>query len=181
MSSASNRAAEPVSAADETRLPAHPNRSADTGDGSSPDREADPVSVSRTRLVWDVVLFQFKLAADGLRDVLLSPVSIIAAIIGLVGGGDQPDRYFRRLLLFGRRTEYWINLFGHRTRGGTSDDLVEPLQARLLDEMHRKPWLNTVNSHLDDVNERVRAARDEVVQERKRRQMTEPPPGPPEA
>ena len=57
---------------------------------------------SRLQLLLDVFVFQFKLAADGLRDVLLSPLSMIAAIMGLIAGGDDPYRYFRDLLRFGR-------------------------------------------------------------------------------
>ena len=53
---------------------------------------AETTSVSRLQLIWDVFVFQFKLIADGLRDVLLSPVSIISAVLGLLTGGDQPDR-----------------------------------------------------------------------------------------
>jgi hypothetical protein len=55
---------------------------------------AGDAPVSRLQLVWDVTLFQFTLVLDGLRDVLLSPLSIGWAIIGLAAGGDQPDRTY---------------------------------------------------------------------------------------
>ena len=48
--------------------------------------DADPqdsVEVSRLQLLWDVLVFQFKLVADGLRDVLLSPVSTAVATSSL--------------------------------------------------------------------------------------------------
>ena len=43
---------------------------------------------TRLHLIWDVVIFQFKLAADGLRDIVLIPVSLIAALYG-PGGSDE--------------------------------------------------------------------------------------------
>jgi len=88
--------------------------------GSELELEHDSKKTSRLHLLWDVVVFQFKLAADGLRDILLSPLSIISAILGLVAGGDNPYRYYRRLLRLGHKSEIWINLFGNREgdRGG---------------------------------------------------------------
>jgi hypothetical protein len=65
---------------------------------SEADQEPADAHVSRLQLLWDVTLFQFKLLFDGLRDLLLSPLSIISAVIGLVAGGEEPDRYFKQLL-----------------------------------------------------------------------------------
>ena len=116
---------------------------------------------SRLQLVWDVVLFQFKLAADGLRDILLSPISIISAIAGLVAGGDEPDRYFKKVLKLGRRSDLWLNLFGYHPHGNTSDDLVKPIQQRIFSEAQNNPWLSKagsgINRKLDDVNASIAA------------------------
>ena len=62
----------------------------------------------------ETALLQIKLLADGFRDAVLIPVSLIAALIGLSRGGDNPDREFRRIIKLGRRSERWINLFGHQ-------------------------------------------------------------------
>jgi hypothetical protein len=94
---------------------------------------------SRFRLVWQVLLFQFKLAADGLRDLLLVPISLGAGILGLLAGGDEPDQYFRRLQRFGRRTDLWINLFGQYRHGPTSDKLVKPLEDSVY-QTYRRNW-----------------------------------------
>jgi len=113
------------------------------------------VHTSRLQLIWDVVLFQFKLVFDGLRDILLSPLSLAAGILGLLAGGDDPARYFRRLLYLGHRTEVWINLFG-RHRRGTSDQMVDGLRERVFSEAAANPWLsrtgNRLNDKLDTVN-----------------------------
>ena len=94
---------------------------------------------TRFQLVWQVLLFQFKLAADGLRDLLLVPISLGAGILGLLVGGDDPDQYFRRLLRFGRRTDIWINLFGQHRHGPTSDNLVKPLEESVY-QSYRRKW-----------------------------------------
>ncbi len=64
-------------------------------------------------LVRNTVVFQLKLMADGFRDLLLLPVSLIATIIGLLRGGDEPEREFNQVIEVGRESEEWINLFGN--------------------------------------------------------------------
>ena len=87
---------------------------------------------ARMRLIWEVALFQCKLAAGGLRDLFLSPISIVATILGLVAGGDQPDVYFRRVQRFGRRSDLWLNVFGHHHRSQTADSMVRPFEEKVL-------------------------------------------------
>ena len=119
--------------------------------------ESDDPETSQTRLelLWDVLVFQMKLGVDGLRDVILVPVSMLAAIIGLLFGGSKPDQYFNRVLEFGRRTEHWINLFGHRRLSGTSDEIIKPLQEKVFEEAGNRPWLrqagSTLNKSLDKI------------------------------
>ena len=75
----------------------------------------DPVTRSpRAKLIRETALLQIKLLADGFRDAVLIPVSLIAALIGLLRGGDKPEREFRRVIKLGRRSERWINLFGQQ-------------------------------------------------------------------
>ncbi len=66
----------------------------------------------RIALFREAVVFQVKLLADGMRDLVLMPVSAIAALVGLLRGGDQPDQEFRRVIEMGKQSEQWINLFG---------------------------------------------------------------------
>lgn len=126
---------------------------------SDADQEPADAHASRLQLLWDVTIFQFKLLFDGLRDLLLSPLSIISAIIGLLAGGDEPDRYFKQLLRLGRRSEIWLNLFAHRRHSGTADELVGGLRERVLEEARENPWISKtgakINRKLDDVNSAV--------------------------
>jgi len=134
---------------------------------SDEEQSAEPGAreTSRLQLLLDVFVFQFKLAADGIRDILLSPLSIISAIMGLVAGGDDPHRYFRQLLHFGRRSEIWINLFGHRKHGGTSDDLITPIKDRMMTEAQNNPWISRagegLNRTLDSVSDKIKPSESE--------------------
>ena len=73
----------------------------------------DTDTSKRGELVRNTVVFQLKLMADGFRDLVLLPVSLIAALIGLLRGGDDPDREFQQVIEVGRQSEQWINLFGN--------------------------------------------------------------------
>lgn len=117
----------------------------------------------RLRLLWDALIFQLKLALDGTRDLLLIPISIAATLWGMLFGGDEPDRYFKRVLAWGRRSEVWINLFGHHVEEGTADRLIEPFQQRVFDEVANNPQLrkasNEVNRALDQIGNSLSAER----------------------
>ncbi|MDA1076719.1 MAG: hypothetical protein O3A63_18495 [Proteobacteria bacterium] len=124
----------------------------------------DPsIEYSRLELIWNVLVLQLKLIVDGLRDLALVPFSIGSVLIGLIAGGDDPGRYYRRVLRFGRRTEMWINLFGHRRHGRTADKMMAPLKDRAFGEIENNPWLKTtarkLNRGLNTVNDSVAASR----------------------
>jgi hypothetical protein len=118
-----------------------------------------PLHTSRLNLVWDVSVFQFKLVMDGVRDLLLSPISMAAAIYGLVAGGDDPARYFRRLMRLGRRSDRFINLFGHGSGAGTSDELMDGLRDRVFTQATTNPWLNQAGTRLNAGLDRVNSNR----------------------
>ena len=86
---------------------------------------------TRWRLIRDLIAFQFKLLLDGLRDILLSPVSIAAAIAGLLTDGKNPGKYFYRLMALGHKSDAWINLFK------SHDDTVETNQPPSADSFLR--------------------------------------------
>lgn len=72
----------------------------------------ESVQTRRAALVRETIVFQLKLVVDGVRDLVLIPVSLIASLMGLMRGGDEPEREFRQVLQIGRDSEQWINLFG---------------------------------------------------------------------
>ena len=90
----------------------------------------------RIELMRETAVLQLKLLADGLRDAALIPISLLAAIIGLIRGGEEPDREYRQVIKLGRRSERWINLFGHQ---------------RPLGKSHPAGSLDTILNQVEDV------------------------------
>jgi len=70
----------------------------------------------RWRLVRDLAVFQGKLLVDGLKDLVLAPVSLVAALAGLLLDRDEPGRPFYTLLRWGHGFDRWVNLFGASRR-----------------------------------------------------------------
>ena len=77
----------------------------------------------RANLIREAAVLQVKLLVDGFRDAILIPVSLFAALIGLLRGGEDADREYRRVIKLGRRSERWINLFGHQRALGKSSPI----------------------------------------------------------
>lgn len=98
---------------------------------------------SRADLFRDAAVLQLKLLTDGLRDALLIPLSLVAALIGLARGGPDCDREFRRVIKLGLRSERWINLFGHHKPlgrsgpAGSMDSIIEQVESTVLDQYRR--------------------------------------------
>lgn len=90
----------------------------------------------RWQLTRDLLVFQAKLLLDGLRDLLLSPISLVAGLMGMVADRNDPSRLFRKVVEAGAASERWINLFKHRDPGvaGNVDELFERLEARILEQ-----------------------------------------------
>lgn len=101
------------------------------------------MSGPRFPVLRDVIVFQAKLFVDGLRDLLLSPVSIFAALIDLLVPGDDGGKRFYAVVRFGRRTEQWINLFGAADRQHPAADskgmdvLLDELEGLVRDPERR--------------------------------------------
>jgi hypothetical protein len=100
------------------------------------DKERNP----RFELLRETAVFQLKLIADGFRDALLIPVSLIAGLVGVIRGGEGCDRTFREVIKLGRRSEQWINLFGHQAPlgvehpAGSMDRILEQVESVVIDQ-----------------------------------------------
>lgn len=133
----------------------------------------------RWALVWDVLMFQIKLALDALRDIVLSPLSLGALLLGLLTGGDKPYRYFERLLRFGRQSERVINLFGtarvpYDPYEGTNDRMaVDTLFANVEELLRRNVDSNqtatAAKSKVDDTIDELEARLDKLRAQAKQR------------
>jgi hypothetical protein len=103
----------------------------------------DATESPRGRLIRETAILQLKLLADGIRDAILIPLSLLAALLGLVEGGTNCDEKFRRVVKLGRRSERWINLFGEQQPLGVShpagsmDSILSQVESVVL-EQYRK-------------------------------------------
>lgn len=81
----------------------------------------------RWNLIRDLLVFQVKLAADALRDLFLSPMALVAALIDLSRANQAKESLFYQLLRVGRRSDHWINLFG--AAGAPQEDTTDSAKA----------------------------------------------------
>jgi hypothetical protein len=92
-----------------------------------------------------LVVFQVKLALDALRDLALSPISILVFIIDAVRKPALEDSLYLRLMAAGRESDRVINLFGeysegeHYTVDKTLSDVEQVVSREVLkDRTQRK-------------------------------------------
>lgn len=117
---------------------------------NAPTETTGPAGPDRWTLIRDAGVLQFKLVVDGLRDLILVPASLIAALFSLIDGEDgRPGPHFYRLLMLGKRSERWIDLFAaHRNAPAevvadelpgepSMDDLVARMESFVVDEYRR--------------------------------------------
>jgi len=73
-------------------------------------------------IIRDLLIFQVKLWLDGLKDIVLSPVSIGAATLDLLLGPTRRGPRLYTVLRIGERFDLWLNLFGGADSARRSPD-----------------------------------------------------------
>jgi hypothetical protein len=99
-----------------------------------PDRAA-----RRWQLIRDVLVFSAKVALETARDLVLFPAALIAGLLGVVAGGDRPERTFHQVRAIGARFDEWLNLFGEHDASEEPgiDEQFGKLEQLLVDEYKR--------------------------------------------
>lgn len=73
----------------------------------------DPmVATSRGVTARDFLIFQLKLGLDGLKDVVVFNVSIVAVVLDLISGRGRRRRLFYSVVRWSERFDHWLNLHG---------------------------------------------------------------------
>ena len=87
--------------------------------------------VTGSQALRHLVVFQLKLAADAVRDLLLSPLSVVVFILDAIRKPALEDSLYLRLMLLGRRSDRIINLFDEQQDAGhfTVDEAVDELES----------------------------------------------------
>ena len=128
---------------------------------------SDTDTSKRGTLIRNTVVFQLKLMADGLRDLVLLPVSLVATVIGLLRGGDEPEREFLQVIEIGRESEQWINLFGNHDAGdnphavASIDALFTKVEKTLKQQYKAAGTSESAQAEIDDA---LQAAHNEAMQ-----------------
>ena len=112
--------------------------------------EKEPEQPPVWTLVRDAAVLQVKLIVDGLRDLLLVPASLVAALVSVARTTDgKPGDEFYRLVSVGKQSERWINLFGalrnapdhvveeYQFGAADIDDIVSRVESFVVDEYQR--------------------------------------------
>ena len=88
--------------------------------------------------VRQMLVFQIKLYVDAARDLLFSPLSIIAMVVDLVQKHSPEESYFQRLLSFGRETERTINLFNQHDHDDEKSADLDWLLGEVEEKLRKK-------------------------------------------
>ena len=119
----------------------------------------------RAALFHNAVVFQLKLLVDGLRDFLLVPISMVATLIGLLRGGDEPEREFQQVIKIGRDTETWINLFGNHDVSDSSSAIasIDSLFSKVEETLKQQyQAAGTSKSAQEEIDEALQSAHEKV-------------------
>jgi hypothetical protein len=63
-------------------------------------------------ILRDLVIFQIKLFLDGVKDIVLMPLSIGAAALDVLAPTGKRGRRFYAVMRAGEKYDRWLNLFG---------------------------------------------------------------------
>jgi hypothetical protein len=79
------------------------------------------MQASRSVLIRDFLIFWLKLWLDGLKDLLMIQLSVVAVAFDLLFGGRR-KRLFYKVMRLGERIDLWLNLHGALAAGESSGD-----------------------------------------------------------
>lgn len=126
--------------------------------------DQEPIEVKegmphRWTVFRDLLIFQGKLIIDGLRDAILIPISLGAALWGVLTNAKHPGKYFYQLVHMGKKSERWINLFGVADEVPTEmpefevrplDQVIEDLEKSVVDQYNRGGLTATAKQAVDN-------------------------------
>ncbi len=118
---------------------------------TAPDPELPEEGVETEVLVRDMLIFQLKLFLDGVKDIVLSPLAVLAVLWDLIPSRKgYRGRTFYQVLRMGERFDLWLNLYTPareaRTRGEglleagahSADSLVGKIEQLAREEAARQ-------------------------------------------
>ena len=108
--------------------------------------------LNRTQAIRRLLVFQFKLVLDAIRDIALSPVSLTLSIMDIIAGRHGKSSYFEKLMVFGRHTERKINLFEqHNSESDSVDTILTQVESVIVKEYKNKHLSKKTYSALERI------------------------------
>lgn len=131
--------------------------------------EKETIESPHWTLMRDLAVLQVKLVVDGFRDLVLLPASIVAALVSMARSENGvPGPEFYKLLVAGKHSEQFINLFGAlrnapadvdlegKKSGAEMDDIVSRVESFVVDEYKRGGVTAQAKSRIDEALEKLR-------------------------
>jgi len=116
-------------------------------------------SAGRWKFLRDVLVFQFKLLLDNVRDFALVPISLGAALIDLIVKGEREGALFYKVLRWGAHSEEVIDVYSaieHHDPGDfkispnyTVDAVIARLEGVLVREYEKGGTAASIKTALD--------------------------------
>lgn len=115
-----------------------------------PDNPSLPV-VTRSVTFRDFVVFQVKLALDGIKDAVLISLSIVAVVIDMIAGGGRRPRRLYAVIRLCSRFDRWLRLHSAKGFAETGERLWPHLPGSGAEDEERR----ILGSDADTLIERV--------------------------
>jgi hypothetical protein len=103
----------------------------------------------------EVIVFQFKLVLDALRDLIISPLSLGAAALDFLLPSSDGRRWFHRVLALGRRSEELIGLWHVAGRDQAASDDIDAGLRKLEDWLRSGQAPRQAKDQLRAISERI--------------------------
>jgi hypothetical protein len=134
-------------------------------------------SDDRWKFMRDVVVFQLKMLLDNIRDLVLMPVALVAALIDLILKGEREGTLFYKVLRWGWHSEKVIDVYSaiedHAPDGFeigkayTVDGVIARLENVVAREVEKGGTAASIKSAMDRAIDQLHAgtggARDAVI------------------
>jgi hypothetical protein len=124
-------------------------------------------SNDRWTFLRDVAVFQLKLFLDNVRDLVLMPVSLVAALIDFVLRGEREGERFYKVLRWGSHSEEMIDVYSaikHHEPGDfkvspsyTVDGVIARLEGVLKREVEKGGTAASVKAAMDKAIDQLHA------------------------
>jgi len=91
----------------------------------------EPAKRKRGPLIRAVAILQLKLALSALRDLVLIPLALIAALLDFLRMSAHEPRFFRSVLRLGEHSDRWIDMWYHTDPDAAPRENVDALLTRV--------------------------------------------------